>query len=1032
MAKNWFQNFQKNSKNERLQINMKLTSKTYLLLTFLMYSCWFSSAQNNQLRAYTLKDGLPQSQVNAIVQDDLGYLWVGTQGGGIARFDGLSFTLWNEKNGLGSNYIHALRFSKDTLLIGTRQGLSVFVKNKFEKYTTPTIFDIEIANNKTYLGTKKGLYYYEIDEGTKPLNCNATLNKTQINDVLFDGTSFWIASQKGLWKTDRLENSATFTKVLDGDFKSLTQYKQKVIAASFTDGIFSFAPNQKGFQIVSEVKKINSITVLNDGELWINTTNAGIKRINLTDNLSEKSITKRNGLSVYNIRKVFKDRQNNIWIGSSGGGLFKFEKNNFRHYTKDNGLTANRIYAVHNFNETLWFSTSESGLMTIHSTGIHREIVTSEYLNEKVKTLTNDKEGRIWAGTEGKGIYLYKKTIRDSIVYDSTYIDEITYETQKIEDIYTASITTEDGLPSNWVSNIKIYGSQVWIATYADGIARFQYDYETKKLYNLKTFGVQEGIKDLSIRDLARDETGRIWYATNKGHLGYIKKDKVTHIEPKNVTGKEVAIGTIRFHNYDMYIGTFGKGIWYSELSSDLKFKQLEGEKDLYSGNIYQLIFDNNGILWAGSEGGVDQITLNKKNEITNVIHYGRNDGFLGIETCHNATTKDTEGNLWFGTIDGLTKYQPSTSEQQLSKPLIHFENIEVAGKSLDSIDLHDWTNTDKRLQISEDQNNMKFQFRSVDLDNPESIVYRYKFDDDNWSKWTKESKITFGSLDYGDHSFVAQSRNKDWLESKVIGFKFHVIQPLYKKTWFKNLGWTILGLILISIVYTYIKRVKAKNRAIRERLQLENHLLSLEQKALRLQMNPHFIFNVLNGIKGMSRNDITKMDKTINTFAVLLRETLTNSRKDSITLAQEIKTLKNYIEVERLMASKDFSYEIDLESDLDPEEVLIPPMLIQPFVENAIRHGIMPLQRPGELKVYFKTDTNFLYATVTDNGIGIQQSQQNKPKTDHQSMALQVTKERIESLAGRNTLKIEEVSEKDHTLAGTKISFKIPLETDY
>ena len=106
--------------------------------------------------------------------------------------------------------------------------------------------------------------------------------------------------------------------------------------------------------------------------------------------------------------------------------------------------------------------------------------------------------------------------------------------------------------------------------------------------------------------------------------------------------------------------------------------------------------------------------------------------------------------------------------------------------------------------------------------------------------------------------------------------------------------------------------------------------------------------------------------------------------------------------------------------------------MLIQPFVENAIRHGIMPLKRPGELKVHFATDTNFLYATITDNGIGIQQSQQNKPKTDHQSMALQVTKERIESLAGRNTLKIEEISKKDATLAGTKISFKIPLETEY
>lgn len=1011
---------------------MKFVSQTYLLLTFFIIGTWFATAQNNQLRAYTLKDGLPQSQVNAITQDDLGYLWIGTQGGGIARFDGISFKVWNEKNGLGSNYIQTLKFYKGTLYVGTTQGLSVRVKNTFDKYTTPRVYDIEITDNLTYLATIKGIYQYDAQEGTKPVDCNAILNSTQINDILFDGSSYWIASRRGLWKTDRLANNGSFKKIMDGDFKSLIQYKEKTIAASFSDGVFAFEDGKESFEILSEVTQINTISLVNADQLWINTTNKGIKRINLTDNLAEKSITKRNGLSVYHVREAFQDRQNNVWIGSSGGGLFKYEKNNFRHYTKNNGLTANRIYALHYEGNTLWLSTSESGLMTIDSTGIQQEEATSEYLNVKVKTLTNDKEGRIWAGTEGKGIYLYQRKVRDSIVYDSTIVDEISYETQQIEDIYTATITTDNGLPSDWIRNIKIFGSEIWIATYSDGIARFQYDYESKRIFNLKTFGSEQGIKDLAIRDLARDETGRVWYATNKGHLGYIKNNKVTHITAENVTGSEVTIGTIRFHNYDMYVGTFGKGIWVSTLSKNLKFERLRGKKDLYSNNIYQLIFDDNGALWAGSERGVDQITLNKKNEIINVVHYGENDGFLGIETCHNATTKDNDGNLWFGTIYGLTKYAPSTSERQSSKPQLHFENIEVAYQNLDSIDLRDWTNSDKQLQLSEDENNMAFQFRSVDLDNPEAIVYRHKFDDNNWSPWNQESKITFGGLDYGDHTFLAQSRNKDWLESDTIGFQFHVIQPLYKKTWFRNVIWTILGLIILFIIYSYIKRVKAKNRAIRERLQLENHLLSLEQKALRLQMNPHFIFNVLNGIKGMSRNDITKMDKTINTFAILLRETLTNSRKDTISLAQEIKTLKNYVEVERLMASKDFAYQIDVTSDLDPEEVLIPPMLIQPFVENAIRHGIMPLQRPGELKVQFTTDTKFLYATILDNGIGIQQSQQNKPKTDHQSMALQVTKERIESLAGHNTLKIQDISEKDATLAGTKISFKIPLETDY
>lgn len=744
---------------------MKVPTHIHLFILFFVFGSWFSFSQNNQLRAYTLKDGLPQSQVNAIVQDELGYLWIGTQGGGIARFDGKSFTVWNEKNGLMSNYIHALKFKKNKLYIGTRQGLAIRTKNSFSEYKAPRVYDIEIAKDTSFLATEEGIYQYTSNNEIVKVDCNATLNATQINDILFDGNSFWIASRRGLWKTNRLAADGTFQKVFNSDFKSLTLYKDQIIAASFVDGIFSFHPKRPGFQEVSEARQINSIEVINGDELWINTTNSGIKRINLTDNIDEKPISKSNGLSVYNIRTVFKDRQNNVWIGSSGGGLFKFEKNNFRHYTKDNGLVANRIYALHHVNDALWVSTAESGLTKIDSTGIHQERETSNYLNKKVKTLTNDNEGRIWAGTEGKGIYIYQKKIRDSVVYDSTATNEKTYEIQKIEDVYEAYITTDIGLPSDWISKIKIYGSQVWIATYADGIARFEYNHEKKKIYNLKTFGTEDGIKDVSIRDLARDETGRIWYATSKGHVGYIKNDEVTHFSYEKVTGSEVTIGTIRFHNYDMYLGTFGKGIWFSYLSKDFEFKPLQGKKDLYSDNIYQLIFDTNGDLWAGSERGVDQITLDKKNEIQNVIHYGENDGFLGIETCHNATAKDAEGNLWFGTIYGLTKYTPSIATQESEKPQIHFENIEVAYQILDSIDLQDWTNSDKQLQLTEDENDLAFQFRTVDLDNPEAIVYRYKFDDNKWSPWNAESKITFGDLDFGDHTFMAQSRNKDWLE---------------------------------------------------------------------------------------------------------------------------------------------------------------------------------------------------------------------------------------------------------------------------
>ncbi|CAN0604764.1 unnamed protein product, partial [Ectocarpus sp. 12 AP-2014] len=184
---------------------------------------------------------------------------------------------------------------------------------------------------------------------------------------------------------------------------------------------------------------------------------------------------------------------------------------------------------------------------------------------------------------------------------------------------------------------------------------------------------------------------GKLWYATQKGHLGYIENNEVTTIE----TGLEeqTAIGSILFRDDTIFLGTSGKGIWYGNSTNPLNFQQLKGSKRLSSNNIYQLIFDDQGNLWAGSERGVDKIELSATNEIVDIYHFGRNDGFLGIETCLNAVDKDEEGNLWFGAIYGLTKHIPSESKKTAAAPKVYFTGVEERYKSIDSLILKDWTN---------------------------------------------------------------------------------------------------------------------------------------------------------------------------------------------------------------------------------------------------------------------------------------------------------------------------------------------------
>lgn len=1001
----------------------------YHLLVFCLGIVLSMHSQNRQLRAFTLEDGLPQSQVYSMTQDDKGYLWLGTQGGGLARFDGNDFKVFNDKNGLASNYINALISVNNVLYIGTKHGLSVKLKNTFLNVETPEVQKIIQLDNQVLILTRHGIYQIKSDFSAEKIELHPEIDNLQVNDMIFFDNQYWLATQDGLWRCNgTFSKLDSFQKLERGDFKALVGYVNKIFASTFNDGTLAFeTDNFDDHILIREPLRINSTSILNSNQLWIATDNNGVSVIDAGTNAELFTLNNSNGLSVPNVRQVLQDRQSNIWMATSGGGLYKYFQNNFKHFDTETGLNGNRVYAVHHTNNQIWISNSEAGLMRIDDFGIHDIDLPEIFSEVKIKTITSDQNGGLWVGSDGRGILFRGRVSKDSFAVDtlknSKKIIPKTVEITKV-------LHTENGLSDDWIRSIRVGKNGMYAATYSSGIVKFNYDAKRDSLMVKKTFSTSEGIEDLYIRDMVKGDNNRFWYATRSGHLGYLQNDNITHLGP--VLGLEVPINSILFQNNTLFLGTAGQGIWWSNDEDYSTFKKLKGIKNGSSENIYQLIFDNQGYLWVGTERGVDKLELDKDTTIKDAFFFGRNDGFLGIETCLNAVDKDDKGHLWFGALYGLTEYQPAEANLETEKPIIYLEDVKVAFESVDSINLLDWTNTNKVLQLNQDQKQVSFSFKTIDLDHPNGIEYRYKLNDDKWSPWSKIDTQDYSELNYGAHDFLVQSRNHRWKMSEPLRFSFYIESPLYKKGWFQ---WTIIGLavlILVAIAYQYIKRIKRKNTQDKERLELENHLLTLEQKALRLQMNPHFIFNVLNGIKAMAPTKPEKMNETVNSFATLLRETLVNSRKDTISLDQEIKTLRHYVEVERLMAERPFTYEIVVDTDIDAEEILIPPMLVQPFVENAIRHGILKGSRDGELKIRFYTIEDTLKVTITDNGIGIYSSQQQKPKTDHQSMALKVTKERLESISGKDALEISEIKNKDGSIGGTTIVFKIPLETDY
>ena len=237
------------------------------------------------------------------------------------------------------------------------------------------------------------------------------------------------------------------------------------------------------------------------------------------------------------------------------------------------------------------------------------------------------------------------------------------------------------------------------------------------------------------------------------------------------------------------------------------------------------------------------------------------------------------------------------------------------------------------------------------------------------------------------------------------------------------------VGIIFLIVII----RIKRKNKRLRQKFEMEKNLIELEQKALRLQMNPHFIFNVLNSIHNLIiLNDPDKARYALSKFSKLMRRVLENSREKLISIDNEIETLENYVQLEKLTSNHDVIISFDVDEKIDSSEEILPPLMIQPFVENAIIHGLKQLDKTGEIKVSFKLlEEHILECSIQDNGRGRENAAMiNAQKENyHKSTALKVTQERLANLNQKTTFVPFEIidlkDEKDEP-CGTKVVIRL------
>ena len=374
------------------------------------------------------------------------------------------------------------------------------------------------------------------------------------------------------------------------------------------------------------------------------------------------------------------------------------------------------------------------------------------------------------------------------------------------------------------------------------------------------------------------------------------------------------------------------------------------------SSNISRCLFLYGNNLWVGTDRGLDKITFSEKEY--SITSYSVADGL--VSDFINCLYAD-DSRVYVGTPEGISYFDHNKISQK-APCLLRITNIIVSDSSLIS---------NASLVLPRKQNNIRFEYAGISYRSGGDITYRYRLDglDTGWRK-TKDNFLNYPILSPGNYTMELQAINKFGVESEIIRIPFLIEKFWWEKLWIRIVA-IIAFLFLVGLITN--RRIRQVRSREKEKNQLREQVSLLEQMALKAQMNPHFIFNSLNSIQHyVLDKDIVGANKYIAGFSRLIRLTLDNSSKSEISIDEEVDYLSQYLELEKIRQADKFSYSINIMPGILHNGYTISPMLLQPFVENSIRHGIRYRNdSDGHIKIDITEYEEGLQFIIEDNGGG-------------------------------------------------------------
>jgi ligand-binding sensor domain-containing protein len=521
-----------------------------------------------------------------------------------------------------------------------------------------------------------------------------------------------------------------------------------------------------------------------------------------------------------------------------------------------------------------------------------------------------------------------------------------------------------------------------------------------------------------NIQAVTEEQNGNFWMGSYRG-LMYVDKHFRTLFQDNQFSPGNLVSSVLIRNDSTVWCGSVGL---FEVVRSRGNLKRRPIFPELRNQRISVLHQDKSGRIWIGADDGLYHLNV-KGNKLE---WFDIWDNIQNKRLNSNSLLESRSGYVFIGGFNGLNYFDPEKIESREEKLNVSITAVRI--NQDDSL----FMLQQQPLQLTWKQNSFEFQFVTAYFRNPQKLIYRYRLVglDNGWTLNGRNNRVRFSSLPPGDYSFTvaASLDGVTWYET-ARPFAFEIMRPFWKQPWFIVLLVVATG----AVSYWLIKR---RVTAIRKQTALREQFAEMEMKALRAQMNPHFIFNCLNSInRYIVKSDNATASLYLTRFSKLIRLILDNSNSKKVLLSNELEALKLYIEMERIRFDEKFEYHITLGEEVNSDSIEVPSLIIQPYVENAIWHGLLHKETCGSLWVQVNMlDDNVLECVVEDDGIGREKARdfRSKSATSKKSLGMKLTEDRIAILnqyAQTNaSVEIIDLVNDANVACGTRVVIKIPV----